>query len=273
MQPERIFRHTLTSSGSFKDFFASGIQPVKAVTIAVPGLNMKPTAFLEIVNFLTQKGSDVILVHLTGHRNDSQNLSEITRHAWLTDLLEAHHHAGTLVKNNPKPLYLIGFSLGALVNLDVMSHYPGIVHYDKMVLLAPAIALRRRSHLIKFFFPLGRKFGIPSRQPKEYRFRDKTPVQAYKVLLQMKKSIENQNYLNLNIPTMVVIDENDELISLENLKKIINKDQLTHWHVYTLDCQYVGKDTGYHHLIIDENTMGTDNWYRFQSRIEVFFNL
>jgi hypothetical protein len=51
---------------------------------------MKPMAFLEIVNFLTQKGSDVILVHLTGHRNDPQNLSKITRQAWSSDLLEAH---------------------------------------------------------------------------------------------------------------------------------------------------------------------------------------
>lgn len=260
----------MTTFGSFKDFFPSGIQPEKAVTIAVPGLNMKPAAFLEIVNFLTQQGSDVILAHLTGHRNDSQNLSEITRQAWLSNLLEAHQHAETLIKNNPRPMYFIGFSLGALANLDVLSHYPGIVHYDKMVLLAPANALRRRSHLIKFFFFLGRKFEIPSHQPKEYRSRDKTPVQAYKVLFEMKKSIENHNYLNLNIPTLVVIDEKDELISLRKLKKIINKYQLTHWHVYTLDSQYVGKDTGYHHLIIDENTMGTGNWHRFQSRINAF---
>ena len=252
------------------NFFPSGIQPGKALTIAAPGLNMKPAAFLEIVNFLTQKGSDVILVHLTGHRNDSQNLSEISRQAWLSDLLEAYGHAEALIKNSPRPIYFIGFSLGALVNLDMMSHYPGIVHYDKMVLLAPANALRRRSHLIKFFFPLGRKFGIPSRQPKEYRCRDKIPVQAYKVLFEMKKSIENQNYLNLNIPTMVVIDENDELISLGNLKMIINKYQLTHWDVCTLDSRYVGKDSGYHHLIIDENTMGTENWHCFQSKIEVF---
>jgi alpha-beta hydrolase superfamily lysophospholipase len=115
------------------NFFASGIQPGKAVTIAVPGLNMKPAPFLDIVNFLTQKGSDVILVHLTGHRNALQNLSEITRQTWLSDLLEAHQHAENLIKNNPTPLYFLGFSLGALVNLDVMSHYPGIVHYDKMV--------------------------------------------------------------------------------------------------------------------------------------------
>jgi hypothetical protein len=30
-----------------QDFFPSGIQPGKAVTIAVPGLNMKPMAFLK----------------------------------------------------------------------------------------------------------------------------------------------------------------------------------------------------------------------------------
>ena len=178
-------------------FFPSGIQPGKALTIAVPGLNMKPAAFF----------------------------------------------------------------------------CPGRVHYDKMVLLAPANAIRRRSHLIKFFFLLGRKFGIPSRQPKEYRSQDKTPVQAYRVLFEMKKSIENQNYLNLTIPTLVFIDENDELISPGNLKKIMNKYQLTHWDVCTLNSQYVGKKTRYHHLIIDENTMGTENWHGFQSRIKAFFSL
>lgn len=273
MQPERIFRQTMRAFGSFMDFFASDIQPGKALTIAVPGLNMKAAVFLEIVNCLTQQGSDVILVYLTGHRDDSQNLSKITRKAWLSDLLEAYEHAETLIKKKPRPMYFIGFSLGALVNLDMMSHYPGRGHYDKMVLLAPANAVKGRSHLVKFFFPLGRKFGILSRQPKEYRFRDKTPVQAYKILFEMKKSIENQNYLNLNIPTLVVIDENDELISLGNLKKVINKYQLTHWDICTLDSQYVGKDTGYHHLIIDEHTMGTENWHRFQSRIKVFFCL
>ena len=89
----------------------------------------------------------------------------------------------------------------------------------------------------------------------------------------MKKSIENQNYLNFNIPTLVFIDENDELISLGNLKKIINKYQLTHWDVCTLDSHYMGKNTGYHHLIIDENTMGTENWHGFQSWIEEFFQM
>ncbi len=253
-------------------FLPSKIEPSKAVTILVHGLNMKPTALLNIANVLTQNGSDVVLIRLTGHKNDPQNLAAITRQNWLSDLLEAYFYSKDLIKkDNPRPIYFIGFSLGALAHLDVLTHYPEIAHCDKMVLLAPANAPKWSTHLIKCFFIMNNKSGIPSLAPKKYRYQNKTPVQAYKVLFEMKKSIENEKYRHLNIPTMAVMDAKDETISLRYLKKIIKTYQLTNWQIYTLNSQYVGKHSRHHHLIIDEHSMGSENWNRFIQRIKTFF--
>jgi len=254
------------------EFLPSEIEPSKAVTIMVHGLNTKPSALLSIANFLTQNGSDVVLISLTGHKNDSQNLAAITRENWISDLLEAYHYSRDLIKkDNLRSIFFVGFSLGALAHLDVLTHYPEIANCDKMVLLAPANAPKWSTHLIKCFFFMNNKSGIPSLAPKKYRCQNKTPVQAYKVLFKMKKAIENEKYRHLNIPTMAVMDAKDETISLGYLKKIIKTYQLTNWKIYTLNSQLKGKHSSYHHLIIDEHSMGSENWNRLIQRIKTFF--
>ncbi|MFA5819308.1 MAG: hypothetical protein WC854_08525 [Bacteroidales bacterium] len=89
----------------------------------------------------------------------------------------------------------------------------------------------------------------------------------------MKKSIENINYKHLNIPTIIIIDPKDETISLRGLKKLKDKYDLYNWKIHILDSQFVGKTYKYHHLIVDEISMGTENWVSSCNMIRNFLNL
>ena len=259
---------------SLIEFIPAETKPSKAITVVVHGLNNKPSIMKSICKMLSEHGSDVILIKLTGHRNDPQNLANITRQIWLTDLLESHNYAKSLIESSEKkPLYFIGYSIGALINLDLISSNPKLVHYDKMILFAPANATKWSTNLLKLSFSLGNEQKIPSFSPKDYRANDGIPIKAYIVLFEMKKSIENINYKHLNIPTIIIIDPKDETISLRGLKKLKDKYDLYNWKIHILDSQFVGKTYKYHHLIVDEISMGTENWVSSCNMIRNFLNL
>ncbi|MFA5819305.1 MAG: alpha/beta hydrolase [Bacteroidales bacterium] len=165
---------------SLIEFIPAETKPSKAITVVVHGLNNKPSIMKSICKMLSEHGSDVILIKLTGHRNDPQNLANITRQIWLTDLLESHNYAKSLIESSEKkPLYFIGYSIGALINLDLISSNPKLVHYDKMILFAPANATKWSTNLLKLSFSLGNEQKIPSFSPKDYRANDGIPIKVY----------------------------------------------------------------------------------------------
>lgn len=266
--------HSSDLDTSLIEFIPSKTKPSKAITVVVHGLNNKPSIMKSIGKLLSEHGSDVILVKLTGHRNDPQNFAAITRQIWLSELLKSHNYAKSLIeKSKKKPLYFIGYSLGALINLDLMSSYPKLVQYDKMILFAPANATKWSTNLLKLSFFLDDRLKIPSFAPKDYRANDGTPIKAYRVLFEMKESIRNLNYRQLNIPTIIIIDPKDETISLKELKKLKDNYDLDNWKIHILDSQFVGKKYKYHHLIVDEISMGTKNWSSTCIMITDFFCL
>jgi hypothetical protein len=58
----------------------------------------------------------------------------------------------------------------------------------------------------------------------------------------------------------VLIDPKDELISYKRLQKWIQKHHLINYKVVTLDPDLTGRSKRFHHLILDEATMGKKNW-------------
>jgi esterase/lipase len=255
-------------------FFPSLINPAKAITIIVHGLNNKPSAMMPLVHFMQILGSDVFLVSLSGHTDNWSDPGSITRNQWLEDIFKVYTQVKARKGNDSTHrMYFLGFSLGALANLDLMCSKPGEITYDKMILLGPANALRNHAQvfqgLTKAILPGSWK--IPSLVPTAYRASKFTPVQAYKILFEMERSLQKTACSQLNIPTLIFIDPKDELVSLRGLRKFIDRFNLTNWQIITIHKPLTRTST-YHHLILDEKSTGVENWSLIQASIRSFLN-
>lgn len=255
-------------------FYPSVSAPAKAVTVLVHGLNNKPSSMKVLADFLCANGSDVVLVSLSGHTTHGPQMQHVSREGWHHDMQQAYLYARSMIENTAsRPLYFLGYSLGALINLDLMTHIPE-VKYDKMVLLAPANTLRRRVQLLQPLVTrlLPKSWKIPSLIPKPYRAGTFTPVQAYRVLFEMGTAVESKAYIELHVPTLIIVDPRDEMISLKQLEKMIQQYNLKKWQICILK-GHTDKSAAYHHLILDESSAGKANWQTIQHEIKSFLKL
>ncbi|QHT67737.1 alpha/beta hydrolase [Rhodocytophaga rosea] len=245
----------------------------QAVTLVVHGLNNKPSAMMPLADRLRSWGSDVLLVQLTGHTVDS-SVTPFTEGDWCLNLQDTFQQATTLIQSGePKPLYFLGYSLGALLNLYLILSHPGKFQYDKMVLLAPAFALRKPvNKLLQLATDiLPAQMKIPSFTPKPYRAGTSLPVKAYTLLNTMAVRVEKSINQSVSMPVLVMIHPKDEMVSVKKMNGYIN-EYLPSWQLYTLP-KTSDQQLPYAHLILDERSVGKENWDRMLQQIRVFLQL
>jgi hypothetical protein len=137
------------------------------------------------------------------------------------------------------------------------------VHFDRMVLFAPALNLYSIHYAIKLFSPFP-KLVIPSLAPKSYRDNNGTPVAAYNALFETIEHFRKNPNSRLNAPTLVFIAKGDELVSYSKLKRLAENESLDQWKFHRI---YKGKDATkgiMRHLIIDEHAVGETVWKEIQ---------
>ena len=157
------------------------------------------------------------------------------------------------------PLFFVGFSMGGLLGVDLLASNPG-VRFEKMVLFAPAVKMHQRNSLLKILSPFPR-LVIPSMAHKSYLANDGTPVAAYNALFEMYAHLENNlNPDKINIPTIVFIDKEDELISFSGLQDMIRDQNLDQWKIHPVKKDKTASKIKMHHLIIDEASVGKKMW-------------
>ena len=266
---------TLASEFSSSIWFKSSHFPPQSISIVIHGLNLKPEKMNSIAEVLNDGGSDVLRVSLKGHTGNEEEFKKVTRNDWIKDLLEAYREAREKADGLGVPLYFVGYSLGALINLDMMNSYPEArIEYDRMILFAPASAVKKTTYLIKAFHLFGSKYVVPSAANENYRAnKNGTPLAAYDALFgsisRLKKSGINQP----NIPTLIMVDPKDELVSEKGLRSMIEKNQLSEWKIFKIQKQDPQLKSNYHHLIIDEASVGVDEWTIIKNNIREHLDL
>ena len=235
----------------------------KAACLLVHGLNNKPEVLFDIANFLESLSLPSVIIGLTGHNNDITNLESITKKIWHQDVLDGYK----LIKKKCDDVYFIGFSLGASIGLDMISES---IHYKKMILLAPAIAPRIPVKFLDYISPVLPSLPLYSMAPKSYIANKYLPLKCYKVLLSIYKSVHKKKFASANIPTLVFADPKDETMSLGDIKKLIENYQLSNWKLILLDSNNVVSKVSFHHLIVDREAMGFENWEVFKKEVSAF---
>lgn len=252
-------------------------QPLRAVALVIHGLNLRPAKMNAVINHLNAAGIDALRVSLSGHgqnykKIDGRSASEarletfktVTYQGWFDETYRAYRQARARSEKEKVPLFFVANSYGSLIGIDVLITKPD-VHFDKMVLFAPALKMHRRNHLIRLFSPFP-KLVIPSFSPPAYLANKGTPMAAYNTLFETLNHFEKNIQPKINIPTLIFIDPGDELISFSNLEAMVANRPFHQWQIHRVEKTATGKAAKIHHLIIDPESTGGDVWQSMMDR-------
>ena len=162
-------------------------------------------------------------------------------------------------------MFCVGFSLGGLLGADLLASFPDVC-FDKMVLFAPAFKLHGINYLVKLLSPFPR-LVVPSFSSAPYRMNRGTPMAAYNTLFEAIKHFNKHLGPKLNIPTIIFMDKQDELVSFRGLKRLVDKEKLDQWKFHLVQKEKAEVKVKMKHIILDEQSVGENMWNQMRTSI------
>ena len=258
---------SINCGASSGKIFKTTMFPAKGVIVLVHGLNTKPSKMGDdksegtLAKMFLEAGYHVYRVTLPGHSGEITEMQNIKSQVWLNSALSQYREAAETADKDDIPIYLAAFSLGAAVYLNLMISGEDAA-FEKMVLFAPAVAAKRiaRNGIYAADIFSNDRTIIASKAPAEYRAQRGVSISAYKALFELEDNLNKHEFVNCNIPALVFIDHDDELISISALRRNINNFNLTNWIVETISNAGAKINPKYHHLIIDDKSLSPETW-------------
>ena len=246
---------------------------LNGVALVIHGLNSRPDKMKSIIAEMNDCGIDCLNLSLRGHGENyspfnhaesadarMETFKSVSYPLWKSEAYQAYQRVERISNLYAAPIFFVGFSMGGLLGVDLLSSDPR-VKFDKMVLFAPAIKMHKRNSLLKILSPFPR-IVIPSIAHKSYLTNDGTSIAAYNALFEMYAHLENNLDSKINIPTVVFIDKQDELISFNGLQNMVRDQNLDHWKIHPVKKDKTATKIKMHHLIIDEACVGKNMWHQ-----------
>jgi alpha-beta hydrolase superfamily lysophospholipase len=244
-----------------------------AVAMIIHGLNCKPSRMMGIADMLVAQGVECLNVSLRGHGDDASSGSDprtadslrleafksVTRRIWLSEARAAYALARARADDRGVPLVLVGFSLGAVVGSEIECEPASEVAFDGMIFFAPAFAIHwytRALHCLALF----PRLTLRSRSPVDYAANRGTPMAAYNALFESIAALRKCRHRQLATAALVFIDPKDELVSYRGMRAICQGPEAQRWKMVRIRKALQKGRRDYHHLIIDEPSLGSERW-------------
>jgi alpha-beta hydrolase superfamily lysophospholipase len=256
---------------SLRWYYKSPFKRRRGVALVVHGLNLKPEKMEPIIRQLNRAGIDALNVSLHGHgenylHQEGRNAKEarldafrrVTYPLWSSEVHQAYLQVRERGRGKKARVFLVGYSLGGLLGCDLLVSKPG-VRFDRMALLAPALNVAIESYLLRALMPFP-NLVIDSVSPARYRSNDGTPVAGYNALFEALDHFQRSANPALDVPTLVLMDREDEFISYEAMRQMIIAQRLGRWEMMTVRKAPDAADLYAHHLLIDEAATGKEAW-------------
>jgi alpha-beta hydrolase superfamily lysophospholipase len=253
-------------------WFYTDAPSASGVVLLVHGLNQKPSSWMELIQYLNRNGLHVYRLALQGHRGLAfDDMRKVNAEIWEQEMLEGYREI--TLRFPMLRVNLIAYSLGGLVSMLVQLK-AGKQLFVRQVLLAPALAIRpytRFAQLLCRIFP-----HLPSRSPQGYvANREGTTAEAYRALFQLEKDFRKFADISLlNIPTLVMMRQDDELISYKGTRRFLESKKLDKWQMIPLTADSALRicTFSYKHLIVDSRSAGKEVWGRITAEMHMFLN-
>ncbi len=223
------------------------------------GLNNNPQGFDPLVTHFKNLGFETELIILPCHGEN--------RHEAKTDKEALQVFDQSMKKLQGQPYYAIAFSHGALyLELWMEKNLP--YKPEKQILLAPALYIRKQQIIVKALSFLPSFVKIMSLQPKKFRRYNILSAREYNILVQGILTWQKLK-AKFRVPTMVIIDPQDELVDVQKLKPQLEKLN-PGLEVKLWDRPQLKKSMGAHHIIFHPEYFGEAEWKDFTRKLEAF---
>lgn len=237
----------------------------RGLAIVHHGLNLRPSRMRQVGWVLNDLGIDVLNIGLVGHRGNVDEFKTVTQDRWISDLYHSYCIAYRYAKIHGLPLYMVGFSIGALLYQSMMNNqaiyeFGTPVTFDKAVMFAPAIALTFKTGLLKMMMLFPDSWIVPSLANSNYRANDGTSIGAYGALFKTKSELTDTKFAASNIPTLIVADPEDSVVDTSEIADIIAEFKLSQWKTIHVNTNEGNLDSIYHHLLVVEEALGQRQW-------------
>lgn len=253
--------------------------PVRGVALAIHGLNYDPTRMQPVADCLAAIGYDCLTLSLHGHGENYVPLpgveadvarlcsfARVTFDLWRDEAHTAYVMARARADQFNVPLLLTGYSLGGLMLCALLATRPD-VQADRLLLFAPSLAVVPGDLLFRLAERLPRGV-LPSVSPREYRANRGTPGAAYAALYTGIHALSECEMDRLNVPALVFIDPQDELVSYKGVAAIA--EGLSNWRLYRVQKSDGKNGRTYHHLVIGGTAVGESAWDAITQQMSAF---
>jgi alpha-beta hydrolase superfamily lysophospholipase len=227
--------------------------------IILHGLNNNSSTWDEFESAMKERGFRTVRVTLPGHgekRDEGQSFEEALK-----------KFDQTLRSHVQEPYMVVAYSLGALFFANWLigrkENLP-----QKMIFLAPALYLRKEKWIRKIISSLHPKLPIPSIAPKDIMLYKTLFVWEYRNLLGGIERFQNSKD-PVQVPALVMLDPQDELIDAERLK--------SQWQKKTQGSEVIFLDRlsqkwgpSNHHILFHSMYITAKEWEYFIGKIEGF---
>jgi esterase/lipase len=218
---------------------------------------------------LTSIGYHVHRVTLHGHNGESSQIFD--ERVWLHEVAQSYEEIRSRFPEIPT--YVMGYSLGGLALMTMLDTVSPSNYPRGMILLAPAISLRGPLDVLTaLHLPPPLPLAVPNLAPKEYRRYDETPLFWYSNTLSLYRKSESLKHIRslAAIPTLVVLNNSDEIVSPGGTARWIKDHNLEHsWRIEIVKPES-SKFSFKEHLIIDEASLGSTEWSRLRTLLANF---
>jgi alpha-beta hydrolase superfamily lysophospholipase len=244
------------------------------VALIIHGLNCRPSRMIRIANMLVAQGIECLNLSLSGHGCEDDDSSSdretqdrrrlevfksVSRSLWLSEARAAYEIARERADDRGVPLILVGFSLGAAVGSDLASGPRSDICFEGMILFAPAFSVHWYTRFLRFLAPFPR-LTLKSLSPKDYAANPGTPIAAYNALFKSIAALRNRQARQRAVDALIFIDPKDELVSYRKLRALCEGPGTGRWTLVDTPKSLRKGRRDYHHLIIDEPSLGSEGW-------------
>jgi hypothetical protein len=238
----------------------------KAVVVVTHGMNMQPSCMDSLAAEMAAQGFEVYRPAFSGHCPGHGDYLRVTAADWEADARRVHKAAALKAQALKKPLYLLAYSFTSLVFQTMSKELP----FDKRAYLAPPFAT-------KFWYPAVRwaagtfpDFSYGTLNPH----CGANPRSSGRSLLALDEFMEKWRSgegKNDPTPLLAFAEPDDELVSFEGVKAEAAANG--RWRVEPISNKGHTLPNTYHHLIVDEPSLGAGEWNRLREALGKFFTL
>jgi hypothetical protein len=238
--------------------------------VVIHGLNLDPRRMHPLGQSLACERLAPVPLVLSGHDplHSMDVMKRVSADLWLSQCAE--------VRRASQPVGALAYSLGALVWLVSLMDAPQLAGQPSMhprfqILLAPAIGLRWYTRLIQLLQPLG-GLTIPSMSHPAYRRHKGLPIPAYRALFELTKRLKQMALagIRLDIPTLVVLNNKDELIDPAATLALLTQVLVQSPRVFFVNGRSSQLTPSYAHLMLDKQCLGDDEYARLLKEVTGF---